>query len=329
MNLFNSTGNFSNFPFLTFSTDAPIIFLVFSNLPKYIMSFGIVGNVISIFIFYRPCFDRKTNSAKLYAFLCCLSLILIVFNMATRNMDNFFQLKFYLPLYSQYFIDITLLQYWSWIQVLITFDRFIGVFYPIKGVRIMGKNWVLYSIIFGMLVFIIGINSPYFIRCSFYMVGNMTFTANGMICDDVALLTGIVRNLMQFIIPYLLMVTIDLKVIVRFMRLKKVVVVGERQSNLYSKSLIFSRKTILIDFIYLIFYLPLAIFNAFSLYLSIHRTKMNIFLLYAYMSQILDIFPYIYPSLLFLVFVCFNRIFRSEFIVIAIKCFNEIKNNLF
>ena len=41
------------------------------------------------------------------------------------------------------------------------------------------------------------------------------------------------------------------------------------------------------------------------------------------------IFPYIYLSLQFLVFIIFNRIFRCEFIAIAIKCFKTIKNKIF
>ena len=135
---------------MVYETD---IFMVIYNLPKYILSFGIVGNVISLLIFSRPSLNRKTNSGKLYAFLCCISLIIIVYELAGREMDNFFEFKINLPLNSEAYIDIILLQYWCWIQVLITFDRFIGVFYPVKGVRIIRKKWVLNSIIIGIFIF--------------------------------------------------------------------------------------------------------------------------------------------------------------------------------
>ena len=324
MNLFNRTGNFSYFQIVPLLSYQPVVFLVFSNLPKYVMSFGIVGNLISLIIFVQPCLNRKTNSGKLYAFLCLLSLIMIVYNMAGRSLDNFFEFKIDLPRNSQHFIDITLLQYWSWIQVLITFDRFIGVFYPIKGVRIMSKKWILYTIIFGILIFILGVNSPNYIRCSFYMVGNKTFKANDMICNDVAKLTEIVRILMQFVIPYFLMVILDSMVIIR---LRTQVV--DRQSASNSKSLRFSRNTILIDFIYLVFNLPPIIFNACYFIVS-NYPMINFFQLYINMvPMFITIFPYIYLSLQFLVFITFNRIFRYEFIDIAIKCFNTIKNKIF
>ena len=326
MNLSNKTRNFSNFPFLPLFTYEPVVFFVFSNLPKYIMSFGIIGNVISLFIFYRPCLNRKTNSGRLYALLCWLNLIILIYNLAGRTLDIPFAFKFHLPRYTEFFINIILLQYWSWIQVFITFDRFIGVFYPIKGVRIMGKKWVLYSILFGMLILILVVNSPNYIRCSTYMVGNETFKANDMMPNDVVVLTGIVRSLMQFVIPYLLMIIVDVMVIVRLRRFKTAV--GERQSNINCRSLRFSRNTILIDFIYLIFNLPPTIINAYAAFLSINP-KMNVFYLYFYTASIFEIFPYIYPSILFLVFITFNRIFRSEFIEIALKCFNEIKKILF
>ena len=291
------------------------------------MSFGIIGNVIALFIFSRHCFNNKTNSGRLYAFLCGLSLVMIVYEMAGRKMDNFFEFKINLPRNTQHFIDIILLQYWSWIQVLITFDRFISVFYPVKGVRIMGKKWVLYSIIIGMFIFIIGVNSPNYITCSTFKVGNKTIQANDMICDDVALLVEIIRMLMQFVIPYLLMVIVDLKVIIRISKSKTVL--GERQSASNSKSLRFSRNTILIDFIYLIFNFPPIIFNVYSIIVTIFP-DVNILESYFYMvAMFIIVFPYVYPSILFLVFITFYRIFRSEFISIVLNCFNTIENLLF
>ena len=79
MNRSNKTGNFSNFQY-NMSVYEHVI-LVLYNSPKYVMSMGIVGNVISLFIFTRPCLNSKTNIGKLYTFLCGLSLIMIVYNM--------------------------------------------------------------------------------------------------------------------------------------------------------------------------------------------------------------------------------------------------------
>ena len=327
MSLFNKTENFSIFPTRLVYYE-PVINFLLANLPKYVMSMGIVGNLISLLVFSRPCLNQKTNSGRLYTILCCLSLILIVYNMAGRKLDSTFEFKIRLSLDTHVFINIILLQYWSWIQLLITFDRFIGVFYPVKGVRIIGKKCVLYSIIFGMLVFIIAINSPFYITCSTYIVGNETYRGTGIQCDEVVILTEIVKILMEFVIPYLFMVIVDLMVIIRLRKSKTGL--GERQpASRNSKSLRFSRNTVLIDFIYLIFNFPPIIFNLYSIFLFINP-DVNFFDTFIYVIPMFNnIFPYIYPSILFLVFVTFNRIFRSEFLSTVINCFNSIKNRLF
>ena len=328
MNRFNKTGNFTHFP-IPIRLVEPVVLLVLNNLPKYIFTFGIVGNVISLLIFSRPCLNRKTNSGKLYSFLCGLSLIMIVYEMSCRNLSSFLFFKINLFRNTEQFISIVLLQYWSWIQVMITFDRFIGVFSPVKGVRILDKKWVLYSIIFGILIFIIGVNSPNYIRSSTYMVGNETRIANDMMSDEIQILINIIEILMQFIIPYFIMVNLDVMVIVRLRKLKTGL--GERQSTSNCKSLRFSRNTILIDFIYLIFNFPPIISNALSIHILIskHIDISNVFLYIKLIPMFNTIFPYIYPSILFLVFITFNRIFRSEFFAIAINCFNAIKTKLF
>ena len=145
-----------------------------------------------------------------------------------------------------------------------------------------------------------------------------------MMCDDVVVLIHTIKILMQFVIPYILMAFIDLFVIVRLRKLK----IGLDHN---SKSSRFSRNTILIDFIYLIFNFPPIISNALSIHILIskHTDISNIFLYMKLIPMFNTIFPYIYPSILFLVFLTFNRIFRSEFFAIAINCFNAIKTKLF
>ena len=178
-----------------------------------------------------------------------------------------------------------------------------------------------------MLVFIIAINSPFYITCSTYIVGNETYRGTGIQCDEIVIFTEIAKILMEFVIPYLMMVIIDLMVIIRLRKLKTGL--GERQSARNSKSLRFSRNTVLIDFIYLIFNFPPIIFNLYSIFLFI-KPDMNFFDTFLYVIPMFNnIFPYIYPSILFLVFITFNRIFRSEFFLIVINCFNTIKNRLF
>ena len=180
-----------------------------------------------------------------------------------------------------------------------------------------------------MLIFIIGVNSPNYIRSSTYMVGNETRTANDMTSDEVQILTGIIRILMQFIIPYIIMVNLDVMVIVRLRKLKTGL--DAKQSTSNCKSLRFSRNTILIDFIYLVFNSPPIISNAFCIHTLISkRIDFGLFYLYYNLIPLFNaVFPFIYPSILFLVFITFNRIFRSELISLfrLDKCFIIIKNS--
>ena len=311
----NQTENFS-------VVNKPVVTLILSTLLEYVMLFGIVGNVMSLFIFSRPCLNRKTNSGKLYAFLCLLSLIIIVYEMADRKLESFFSFKIRMHLKTEKVINTILLQYWSWIQVLITVDRFIGVFYPVKGVGIMGNKRLLLLIILAMFIVIAGLNSPNYIRCSTFTVGNITYQANDMMCDNIAILTDVVRILVQFIIPYFIMVIIDFMVIIRLRKSKT----GLSANN---KSFRFTRNTIIIDIIYLFFNFPPTFFNMYYFLLNFPSRLPKIPIQYlAILSPLFKYFSNIYSSLFFLIFLIFNTIFRSEFIVVfrLDKCFIAIQN---
>ena len=295
------------------------------------ISIGIPGNVISILIFIKPCLNIKTNTGLLYTLLCTLNLITILFNGLVTNSNRFFQYEFQLPLKSENFIKNILLQFLSWSQVLITFDRFIAVIYPIKGVRIMTKKWVLFSIILGMFVFIIGLNSTFFIRTSEKIYYNETFIIidDTVMSDEIWISSNILRLLMQLFIPYAIMVILDLTIIIRLRNLK--IHLSESQStqaNSVNKSSRFTRNTILIDLIYLIFNLPSIILDT---YYTLHILFPNmpfIPFFWELMLEMFLLFPYFYASLLFVVFIVFNRIFRAEFIAILNqpRCFAFVRN---
>ena len=149
-----------------------IMGIIFEKINFYTLilaiSIGIPGNIISILIFIKPCLNNKTNTGLLYTLLCVLNLISILFKVLVKNPNMIFNYNIQLPLKTEEFIEIILLQFLAWSQVLITFDRFIAVVFPIKGVRIMRKRWVLYSIILGVFVVIIGLNSLFYVRESLF-----------------------------------------------------------------------------------------------------------------------------------------------------------------
>ena len=141
MNIENKTENatdsfnYSEYMLITQIGDKIVFYLSILTI-----SIGIPGNIISILIFIKPCLNNKTNTGFLYTFLCALNSIAIIYNVSVTNSYLLFQYCVYFPLYTEFLIGNILLQFMSWTQVIISFDRFIAVLFPIKGVRIMRKN---------------------------------------------------------------------------------------------------------------------------------------------------------------------------------------------
>ena len=109
-----------------------------------VVSFGIVGNLISLFIFTRPNLNKKTNTGILYTLLCVFNLLIFF---EETFLDGGYSLLLFNYKISFYFktinmeliINSILIEILSWIQVLISFDRFILVIYPMKA-HIMRKK---------------------------------------------------------------------------------------------------------------------------------------------------------------------------------------------
>ena len=303
-------------------SDIILIILIWEKSVFYLsilsLSIGIPGNIISILIFSKPCLNNKTNTGFLYTFLCVFNLIAILYNVFVINSLLIFNYYIRFPLNSDALIENVILQMLSWFQVLITFDRFIAVVYPIKGVRIMSKRWVLYSIILGMLVVIIGLNSPYFIKESLYMFDlyDMNETQRNIL-KCISVYIEIIKVSMQVFVPYSIIMILDSITIIRLRRIKSNL--SERQStesNSCSKSWRFTRNTILIDLIYLIVKLPSAIFDFYFIYIIVNMLIENLPAIFNLIIQIFSHLPYIYSSFLFILFICFNKIFRAEFIAL-------------
>ena len=276
---------------------------------------GIPGNIISILIFIKPCLNTNTNTGLLYIFLCVLNLIFILFKVLVKSPKIIFNYNIQLPLNSIYFIEAILLQLLPWSQVLITFDRFIAVVFPIKGVRIMSKRWVLYTIILGMFAVIIGINSLSFVRESLNRSNVDKDKTKSIILKRLYVYIEIIKVSMQLFIPYSIMVILDSIAIIRLRKVKASL--SERQSsqlNTVNKSSRFTRKTILIDLIFLIFNLPSAILDIYYIYFITNSRDQMLSQLLFFIFGIFLVLSYVYSSFLFLIFIIFNKIFRAEFI---------------
>ena len=286
---------------------------------------GIIGNMISIFIFSRPSLNKNTNTGFLFTILCLINIFIILYNaifkwevlkkLIIRNLQIHFKMEM--------FLERVIGHSLSWIQALISFDRFITVFFPVKGARIMNKKWALFSIIFGLLVFISSANSIHFI---YYSPKSSTTNKNNI--RLIYLIYKLIDMLMKICIPYLIIMVFDIMVILRLKRSKKEF--RSRQSR-RSRSSKFTINTIIIDLIFLIFNIPSIL--SFYYYLKFNELSFyndNSGLNFNFALRLYELLSNIYSRLFFILFLIFNRIFRYEFISIfkRNRCFNNVNASL-
>ena len=111
-----------------------------------VIIFGIIGNLISLFIFTRPNLNKKTNTGILYTLLCIFNLLTFIEDISTTHFFELFgNIYISLPCNIEPFLRRSLYQILSWIQVLICFDRFFLVIYPTKAHIMRKKVTVLKS----------------------------------------------------------------------------------------------------------------------------------------------------------------------------------------
>ena len=118
------------------------IFLIIYYVRYYflfaLIPIGLLGNFISLLIFTRPNLNKKTNTGFLYSFLCVLNILTIT-EFAFIEKQIVFNYSVKLPCNMEFFVRKSLINSISWIQVLICFDRFLLVIFPLKS-KIMSKK---------------------------------------------------------------------------------------------------------------------------------------------------------------------------------------------
>lgn len=110
------------------------IYFLFAVIP-----IGILGNFIALLIFTRPNLNKKTNTGFLYSILCVLNILTISDFLFISNPQRFLNYSVILYCNLKPFFQNTLLCLQSWFQILISFDRFIFVIFPVKS-KIMAKK---------------------------------------------------------------------------------------------------------------------------------------------------------------------------------------------
>jgi hypothetical protein len=100
---------------------------------------GVLGNVLSFYIYTRPNLNKKTNTGFLYAWLCLLNLIFMLYFVLVSQSFTLFNYRISLPCgVANYLLRLTSC-FVPWMQVIISFYRFISVIYPLKKLLITKK----------------------------------------------------------------------------------------------------------------------------------------------------------------------------------------------
>ena len=311
----NTSQNFDYYNPIIYLIDKSFLICYYLRLVN--IPIGIIGTLISIFIFTRPSLNKKTNTCFLFTILCFINLIRILLQAAFKNWHKFSAFTITMHFNSEDVIENIILQAFSWTQALIkhSFDRLIVVFSPIIGVRIMRKKWVLYSIVLSLFVFILCANSPFFIRnSSSFTINDITYYRDGVWNQGLSFAYEFIKIFMEVYIPYLAMVIFDVMVIVHLRRSKMNNDARQTGNRRISR---FTVNTILIDLIYLIYNIPSTVIDVYLFVLIIECINGNLkFYNMDYFTLIFESIKFtkiIYNCLFFFIFLIFNKKFRSEF----------------
>ena len=183
---------------------------------------------------------------------------------------------------------------------------------------------VLYGIMASLLVLILISQIPTLIT---YPVIDSNNSTSCFMEAGVKMASTLCLNLMRIFIPFGIMLTLNLIVIWRLKQSKRRVNAASIQSGssqqtnrqLVNKKSRFSVSTLIIDFIFLFFYLPMGVSYAIQIY-NLYSTSLTsdrvVNASYQLFTNICLMLSLAHTSSLFFVFVIFNRFFRAELIVL-------------
>lgn len=155
----------------------------------------------------------------------------------------------------------------------------------------------------------------------------MSYPVNNIInCSssfEVDTATYIIFLLMRFCIPFGVMLTLNLIIIIRLKQSKRsanmVQIVSMQHNNrsrqMTKKQFRFTVSTIFIDMVFLFFYLPLGVNLGIATYFHYVNplTSDDVFNVFSFSTQMLALF---HSSVLIFLFIAFNKYFRKEFILL-------------
>lgn len=306
----------------------------------FTMPIGIVLNIITLIIFNRERLNRKTNIGFLYVALCLFNIAALINQILVHS------LQYYgIDLTSLSSVSCKLLSLWnsfilqcpSFQLIVISTDVYASICYSHLSRSLLNRKFYLIAIVLMIFALLIA-NSIYlsfYMEYEFNMTGlqiqnksseNTTeivqFCSNSNVLDA---LSDLVNILMRDLIPFFVILTLNLLSIRALIKSKKIL----KTTGSFKREMNFIRSVLFMNFLFLIIYLPWSV--SFVLYHTFHfisHMKLNLNLAtFNIFQAVCNCIAYLNNYSPFLVNLSFNALFRKEFLqIVKVKIPTRISN---
>lgn len=155
-------------------------------------------------------------------------------------------------------------------------------------------------------------------------VNSSTSGSNLIVCSSTAatyVATSLIAILMRIFIPFTTMVTLNALVLMRMRRSRQRVTTSTTSSKSSKRDVRFAVSTIVVDFMFLVFYTPLAGFLALSIASLVDANVWSPLTgaLIDLFSSVAQLLAFAHSVALVFIFVACNRYFRSELVDLLIR----------
>nr|QVK45676.1 G protein-coupled receptor [Proales similis] len=302
--------------------------LIHITIGAFFSPIGVVLNLFSAFVFLtNRKLNHKTNMGLLYGAVALADAVtLLMMGMIFENLLPYFGALLLVESDSLCkigrFIWRLTVHMSSWLQVMVAFERFLYVNYPIKSAHLRQKRVLLLMILalFCSLFLLNSINFSYFVLQIEELDVNNQSTIFVSECTSTRLVTIIADNLyslLRSIVPFALMAYFNFKTVRRVLssRVQTNSSGGSVSQRRLNKETMFTRSMLAFNSLFVISFFASFLFYAYKnirdIIVDAERSAIEIardeFLLMIALA-----FSQIYQALTFFINLVFNKAFRAE-----------------
>lgn len=283
---------------------------------------GITGNLISMIIFIRLGIKNpKINMGLLYSCQTAIDMTMIIFGLLVFRGSPYLFGYLVLNLNDAFckifmFLRRFMFHASSFMSVIISFDRFIFVFYEHRF-RFMKNKLILSAIIFGVMFIVALADGLNF----FYYIGGTSKTSVLFTCiatNDIAIASDILSMLLRTYIPLILMVVFNCLMIYYLYKSSGTARIVQN-SSLMRKEHQFTIAAISCDVFFFLCNFPLSVFYFFydaNLYSGAFKTDSTLSAVFSFYQSVFLNISLVFQSCSIVLYVVFNKLFRQELFMI-------------